>query len=72
MINVQLEPGGPITQMDEGLLSCRYGVKDTPVEYTEWIEFYLPDDDSRPVHRSVHVTLKRGLDLNAVQGSIGG
>lgn len=69
MINVQLEPDAPITQMDEALLRRKDIYHDCEHEMTTAIEYWL---DDRCVHRSVHVTLKQGLSLTAVQGVIGG
>jgi len=72
MITVQLQPDGPITEMDESLLEKREGVIDNDVEYTTWVEYWIPGTTDRAVHRSVHVHLKQGLILNPVQGQIGG
>jgi len=60
-INVQLQPDGPITQLDESELVKREGEIDNDVEYTKWIEYRLASDPDaeRAVHRSVDMVLKR-------------
>lgn len=68
MITVQLEPDGPITEMDESALVRIDGLIENNNEYTTWVEYRLPDGE-RIVHRSVHVTLKRGLDMACEAGS---
>ena len=65
MINVQLEPNGPITQMRKADLVCKTGSLDTDKEHTTWIEYWLA---GRCVHRSAHVTLKYSLPLMITQG----
>jgi hypothetical protein len=71
MINVQLDPDGPITQMDEADLVKRVGSHDDEFESAEWIEYRLRSDHTaaRAVHRSVHVTLKKTATL--ASGEIG-
>lgn len=69
MITVQLEEGGPITEMDESLLERRYVYLDNERETSGAVEYWLKD---RCVHRSVHVHLKQGLSMTAVQGALGG
>lgn len=59
MITVQLEPDGPITEMDEALLERRAGTTDEPAQRIDWVEYWLPGTTDRAVHRSVHVTLRR-------------
>lgn len=61
MINVQLEPDGPITQMDEALLVRSTGGIDNDVECTTWVEYRLKSDPDaqRAVHRSVDMRLKK-------------
>lgn len=61
MITVQLEPDGPITEMDELLLIRRVGAHDDENERADWVEYRLRSDPNNPraVHRSVHVTLKK-------------
>jgi hypothetical protein len=59
LINVQLLPDGPITQLDESALVCTRGSVDDAVEYTTWVEYRLRSDpQGRVVHRSVDVNLK--------------
>lgn len=72
MINVQLEVDGPITSMDESLLEKREGIIENENEQTTWVEYWLPNTADRAVHRSVHITLKKGLAMLGEQGSIGG
>ena len=43
--------------MDESLLEKKEGVLDNDHEYTTWVEYWL---DGELVHRSAHVTLKKG------------
>lgn len=69
MITVQLEENGPIIEMDPAQLTRRDGTVDNDVEYTTWTEYWLAD---KLVHRSVHVTLKQGLDSSILQGVFGG
>ena len=45
--------------MDEALLERRDGLVDNDNERTEWVEYWLGDE---LVHRSVHVTLKQGVE----------
>lgn len=66
MITVQLEDNGPITEMDESLLKRVDGYHEDEREATQFIEYWL---DRRCVHRSVHVTLKKGLEMGLEQGS---
>lgn len=70
MITVQLEAKGPITEMDESLLVKREGLVDNDNEHTTWVEYWLPNTSDRPVHRSVHVTLKTMPALFAEAGDI--
>ena len=44
--------------MDESLLEKREGVVDNDNEHTTWVEYWL---DGELVHRSAHVTLKKGV-----------
>lgn len=71
-VTVQLTDGGQISTMDDSQLERRDSVVDNEHEHTEVTEYFLPGDQSRAVHRSVHVTLKEGLDLTAAQGQISG
>ena len=52
--------------MDEALLERRDGLVDNDNERTEWVEYWLGDE---LVHRSVHVTLKQGVELVLELGS---
>lgn len=70
MIPVQLQPDGPITQMDEAQLEKREGVLENEHELTRWVEYWLPGTTDRAVHRSVHVHLKQGLGIEAVLGRL--
>jgi len=67
LITVQLEEGGPISIMDESLLIKSEGVVDNENEFTTWVEYRLPGQD-RIIHRSAHVTLKKGITLKASIG----
>jgi hypothetical protein len=70
-VTVQLEEGGPISLMPQKQLSKRTIVTDDDNETSFAVEYRLPGAD-RIVHRSVHVQLKRGALLGAVQGEFGG
>jgi hypothetical protein len=63
MITVQLEPDGPITELDEDFLVRRDGVFENDDELTTWVEYRLASDRDNPraVHRSVHVKLKKPM-----------
>lgn len=67
MITVQLEPDGPISEMDEALLTPNHSVIDDDREYTRVTEYQL---NGRVVHRSVHVTLKVGVGVEGVLGRL--
>lgn len=69
MITVQLEDGGPITEMDEALLRRNDVLFEDDRELTTAVEYWLGE---RCVHRSVHVHLKQGLALMPEQGAFGG
>jgi hypothetical protein len=71
VITVQLIAEGPITEMDEAQLERRDSVVDNDTEHTEVIEYFMPGEYSRAVHRSVHVHLKQGIGLEAVLGKVG-
>lgn len=71
VITVQLDPNGPITLMDEAGLIRIDGEKEDANEKTTWVEYRLPSD-YRIVHRSVHVTLKKGQEHQFTQGLFGG
>lgn len=47
-------------EMDESLLEKKEGFVDNDNEYTTWIEYWLADE---LVHRSVHVHLKKSVNL---------
>jgi hypothetical protein len=72
MINVQLTPDSPITQMDEQLLVKSTGVFENEVELTTWVEYRLASDPNaiRAIHRSVHVTLKLPVTMEGVAADI--
>ena len=69
VVTVQLEENGPITEMDERFLEKRVGELDNEHEHTTWVEYWLK---GRNVHRSVHVTLKKAIDIFQEQGAFGG
>ncbi len=54
--------------MDESLLRRVDGEIDNEREHTTWVEYYLEDE---LVHRSVHVTLKQGIGIEAAMGRVG-
>jgi hypothetical protein len=54
--------------MDPALLRKSQGFVNNENEETHWIEYY---DGDELVHRSVHVTLKKGVEVEAVGGNIG-
>lgn len=72
MITVQLVEGGPITEMEERFLDRKDSVVDNDHEHTEIVEYFVKGEPVRAVHRSVHVTLKRGIGLEAILGTLGG
>ncbi|WP_461521587.1 hypothetical protein [Porticoccus sp.] len=47
-------------EMDVAGLEKQEGVIDNDNEHTVWVEYHLKGE---LVHRSVHVTLKQGLDM---------
>jgi hypothetical protein len=55
--------------MDEAQLEKRVGSLDNDNEHTEWTEYYLGNE---LVHRSVHVTLKQGIEHRIELGEFGG
>jgi hypothetical protein len=79
MINVQLEEGGPITQMDEAFLYRRTVTLDDDHEHTVATEYFHLHDKPllnagqfvRAIHRSVHVHLKQGVGIEGVLGKVG-
>lgn len=50
--------------MDESKLLKQEGVHEDERERTSWVEYY------QLVHRSAHVTLKQGLGIEAILGSV--
>jgi len=46
--------------MDEALLEKKEGLVDNDNEYTTWVEYWL---EGELVHRSVHVQLKKSVEL---------
>ena len=52
--------------MDESLLEKKEGVVDNENEYTTWVEYW---HEGELVHRSVHVTLKKAVELGAEAAS---
>ena len=61
LINVQIDPNGPITQIAESELIKREGKIDNEIELTTWVEYRLKSDPDaeRAVHRSVDMILKQ-------------
>ena len=53
-------------EMDESLLEKKEGSVDNDNEYTTWVEYW---HEGELVHRFVHVTLKKALELGAVAAS---
>ena len=53
-------------EMDEALLEKRTGNVDNDNEYTTWVEYW---HEGELVHRSVHVTLKKAIQLSAEAAS---
>ncbi len=54
--------------MDVDVLRRVDGELDNDNERTTWVEYY---DGDELVHRSVHVTLKRGVEMQGIGGNIG-
>jgi hypothetical protein len=54
--------------MDPALLRRVDGEVDNDNEHTTWVEYY---DGDELVHRSVHVALKRGIELTLIGDQIG-
>jgi protoporphyrinogen oxidase len=50
-------------EMDESLLEKREGSLDNDTETTTWVEYWLGEE---LVHRSVHMTLKRGVFADGI------
>lgn len=53
--------------MDESLLEKREGSLENDTETTNWVEYWL---DGELVHRSVHMTLKRGMFAEGISQQI--
>jgi len=53
-------------EMDESLLEKKEGFVDNDNEYTTWVEYW---HEGELVHRSVHVSLKKALELGAAAAS---
>lgn len=70
-VTVQLEEDGPFSLMQQKQLAKRTTVDDDDEKTVFAVEYRLPGQD-RIVHRSVHVQLKRGVELGAAQGEVGG
>jgi hypothetical protein len=60
---------GKHTEVDEATLTPNHSVIDNDNELTKVTEYLL---DGVVVHRSVHVHLKKGLDIAAIAADIGG
>ena len=60
---------GQYTEVDEATLTPNHSVIDNDNETTKVTEFLL---NGVVVHRSVHVHLKKGLDIAAIAADIGG
>lgn len=54
--------------MDPASLRKVEGSIDNETEHTTWVEYW---DGDELVHRSAHVHLKKGVQLQALGGSIG-
>lgn len=54
--------------MDETKLRKKEGLIDNENEHTTWVEYW---DGLELVHRSVHVTLKQGVEIQGIGGDIG-
>jgi hypothetical protein len=66
MITIDRSSG--FEEFDEALLTPNHSVIDNDNEHTEIKEYLL---DGVVVHRSVHVHLKQGLNLEAIAASLG-
>lgn len=55
--------------IDDSRLRRVDGELDNDNEHTTWVEYYLGDE---MVHRSVHVTLKKGREYQVAGGNFGG
>lgn len=68
MITVDLGDG-VIREMDEALLQKRTGIDEDERAKIDWVEYYL---EEKLVHRSAHISLKKGIELNLETGQING
>lgn len=50
-------------EMEVADLEKKDGVVDNDREYTRWVEYRL---NGELVHRSVHITLKEGLEMDGI------
>lgn len=50
-------------EMEVADLEKKAGVVDNDRETNEWVEYYL---NGELVHRSVHITLKEGLEMDGI------
>jgi hypothetical protein len=55
--------------MDESLLQRREGIDEDDRARSEWIEYW---DGAELVHRSVHIAIKQGIEMNIEQGQLNG
>lgn len=55
-------------EMDAADLEKKEGVIDNDHEHTTWVEYHL---NNELVHRSVHVTLKKGLEMAGAISELG-
>ena len=53
--------------MDEKLLEKKSGIHDDEGQTLQWIEYWLKDE---LVHRSVHIKLKRGVEMVPIAASM--
>lgn len=71
MITAQLSVDGPIVTVDETEYERRDSVIDNDHEHTRVVEYFVPGQYDRAVHRSVHVHLKKGIGIEGVLGKVG-
>jgi hypothetical protein len=55
--------------MDEALLEKKTGIVDNENEHTEWVEYWLKGE---LIHRSVNMTLKKGVFAFGEAANLGG
>lgn len=58
MITITRDGGLTMEEMDEALLVKKTGEVDNENEHTTWVEYWL---DGKLVHRSVGISLKKGV-----------